>query len=50
METITGRVAVGFVCFLHALGHYLSGGVLVVGAFFFFFFTIHTNRLVIDDR
>jgi hypothetical protein len=50
METIAGRVAVGFVCFLHALGHYLSGGVLVVGAFFFFSFTIHTNRLVIDDR
>jgi hypothetical protein len=50
METIAGRIAVGFTGFRYALGHHLPGGVLVVGAFFFFFFAIRTNRLVIEDR
>jgi hypothetical protein len=50
METIAGRITIGFVGFRYAAGHHLPGGVLVVGAFFFFFFAIHTNRLVIDDR
>jgi len=50
MEAIAGRVAEGFAGLLHALGHHLSGGVFVIGAFFFSFFAIHTDRLVIDDR
>jgi hypothetical protein len=50
MEAIAGRIAKGFAGLLHALGHHLSGGVFVIGAFFFFFFAIHTDRLVIDDR
>jgi hypothetical protein len=50
METIAGRIAVGFVGFRYALGHHLPGGLFVVRASFFFFFAIHTNRLVIDDR
>jgi hypothetical protein len=49
METIAGRIAVGFVGFRYAPGHHLPGGVLVVRVFFFFLFATHTNRLVIDD-
>ena len=50
METIAGRVAVGFAGVRDALGHHLPGGILVVGALFFLFFAIRTNRLVIVDR
>jgi hypothetical protein len=50
METIAGRITIGFFGFRYAPGHHLPGGVLVVGMFFFFFFAILTNRLVIDDR
>jgi hypothetical protein len=50
METIAGRIAIGFAGFRDALGHHLPGGILVVGALFFFFFAIRTNRLVIVDR
>jgi hypothetical protein len=50
METIAGRIAVGFAGFRDAFGHHLPGGILVVGALFFLFFAIQTNRLVIVGR
>jgi hypothetical protein len=50
METIAGRIAVGFAGFRYALGHHLPGSILVVRAFFFLFLAVHTNRLVIEDR
>jgi hypothetical protein len=50
VETIAGRIAIGFAGFRDAFGHHLPGGILVVRALFFFFFAIRTNRLVIVDR
>jgi len=50
VEAIAGRITIGFVCLLHALGHHLSCSVFVISAHFFFIFTIQTDRLVIDDR
>jgi len=49
METITGRIAVGFVGLRYALGHHLSGGIFVVGAFLFFFFAVPANGLMIEN-
>jgi hypothetical protein len=50
METIAGRIAIGFVGIRYTLGHHLSGGIFVVGTSFFFFFAIQTNGPVIENR
>jgi hypothetical protein len=50
MEAIAGRIAVRSAGFRYALGHHLSGSILVIGAFFFFLLAIQTNHPVIEDR